>query len=244
MPAAPPAAPPDVSLDAPRPVVEHLSDLRSCLFKAVVGCLAASALGYANFDRLLALLIRPPIEKLAFLSPMEPFFARIKLAFVAGLLISFPWLLYQAWVFAAPGLKARERSVCLRLIPAAYLLFLAGAAMGLFVAAPLGLKFLLSFSNQYLVPYVTLGAYLDYLAYLTLGMGALFQLPIVLFGMAMLGLMSSERLGRYRRHVLLGILVLVAVITPGPDLFGQILLAGPTYLLFELSIIAVRLCGR
>lgn len=239
-----PAALPEASIDVPRPVVEHLTDLRSCLIKAILGCLAASAAGYAYFDALLALLIRPPIEKLAFLSPMEPFFVRIKLAFVVGLIGSFPWLLYQAWVFAAPGLKPRERSVCLKMIPFAYVLFLAGGSLGLFVAAPLGLQFLLSFSNKYLVPYVTVGAYLDYLAYLTLGMGALFQLPIVLFAMSLLGLMSSERLGKYRRHVLLGILVLVAIITPGPDLFGQVLLAVPTYLLFELSIVAVRLSGR
>lgn len=229
--------------DIPRPFFDHLEDLQRCLLRALAGLGIAVAACYTLFPRILKLLLRPPVDKLVYTSPTEPFFAHCKLALIGGILVSFPWILYQAWRFISPGLKPRERRVLFNLIPAAYALCLLGGAFGLFVAAPLGLKFLMSYSSAQLIPYLTLSAYLGYLSYMTLGLALLFQLPLLLFALALLGMVRASSLAGYRRHVLLGLLVLAAVITPSPDIYGQILIALPTYVLFEISLLAMRLQG-
>lgn len=239
-----PGAEPEVVNDPPRPLLEHLEELRTRLINALGGWFAATLVAYALYPKFLPLLIRPPIDRLVFTSPIEPFFTQMKVSLIGGIVIGFPWLLYQAGCFVSVGLRPEERKWLFRLIPGSYLLFLLGGSLGLFVAGPIGLKFLLAFSTPQLVPYITLSSYLGYLSYLTLGLGLLFQLPIVLFVLASLGVLNLSTLTRLRRHAVLGILVAAAVITPGPDIFSQVLIAVPTYLLYELSILAVRLSGK
>lgn len=239
-----PGVEPTVVDDPPRPLLEHLEDLRTCLIRSLVGWGAATFAAYALYPKFLPLLIRPPITRLVFTSPIEPFFTQMKVSLIGGVVLAFPWLLYQAGKFVSVGLRPEERRWLFRLIPGSYLLFLAGAALGLFVAGPIGLKFLLAFSTPQLEPYITLSSYLGYLSYLTLGLGLLFQLPIVVFVLASLGLLKLATLTQYRRHAVLGILVAAALITPGPDIFSQVLIAIPTYLLYELSILFVRFSGR
>jgi len=229
--------------DPPRPLLSHLDDLRSCIVRAAAGWFAGTCLAYAAFPKILPLLIRPPIEKLVFTSPMEPFLVQMKLSAVLGFGATLPWIMYQSWRFVAPGLKPGERGALRSLIWPSYALFLAGGALGLAVAAPLGLRFLLSFQTSYLVPYITLSSYLGYVSFLVFGTGFVFQLPIVLFVLVSIGLVKRETLRRYRRHVLLGLLVVAAVITPSPDITGQLLVALPAYLLFELSMLVLWLGG-
>ncbi len=207
----------------------------------MAGWATATIVAYALYPQLLPVLLRPPIQSLVYTSPVEPFFAQVKVSMVAGILLAFPWMLYQAIAFVSIGLKPQERLWVIRLIPASYALFLAGGAVGLFIIGPIGLKFLMAYSTSYLVPYITLNAYLGYLAYLTLGLAVLFQLPIVLFVLAALKLLRLETLTRHRRQVFLGLLILAAIVTPGPDIFSQVLVAVPAYLLYELSIAAVWL---
>lgn len=239
-----PGAEPEVILDPPRPLLEHLEELRERLISALSGWGLATLVAYAAYPKLLPHLIRPPVTQLVFTSPVEPFFAQCKVSLVGGILLAFPWVLYQAWRFASIGLRREERGWLLRLIPASYALFLLGGSIGLFGVGPMGLKFLMSYSTPQLVPYITLNSYLGYLSYLTLGLAILFQLPVALFVMATLNLLSLSTLTQYRRHAFLGILVASAVITPSPDVFGQLLVALPTYLLYELSIFFVWLSGK
>lgn len=239
-----PGAEPEVVADPPRPLVEHLEELRTRLIHALAGWGAATVVAFILYPKFLPLLIRPPITQLAFLSPVEPFFAQMKVSFIGGIILAFPWLLYQAGAFVSIGLKAEERRWLFRLIPASYLLFLAGGALGLFGAGPIGLKFLMAYSTPQLVPYITLNSYLGYLSYLTLGLGILFQLPIVVFVLATLGFLRLATLRYYRRHAALGLLIAAAAITPGPDIFSQLLIALPAYALYELSILFVWLSGR
>lgn len=239
-----PGAEPELIVDPPRPLLQHLEELRERLIKALAGWGIATVVAYALYPRLLPLLIRPPVTQLVFTSPVEPFFAQCKVALVGGILLAFPWILYQAWRFVSIGLRREEQRWLLRLIPASYALFLTGGAVGLLGVGPLGLRFLLSYSTPQLVPYITLNSYLGYLSYLTLGLATLFQLPVALFVLATLGLLKLATLTRHRRHAFLGILVASAAITPSPDVFGQLLVALPTYLLYELSILFVWLSGK
>ncbi|MBI4345528.1 MAG: twin-arginine translocase subunit TatC [Elusimicrobia bacterium] len=239
-----PGAEPEVILDKPRPLLEHLEELRERLIAALAGWFAATVVAYAAYPKFFPYLVRPPVTQLVFTSPVEPFFVQCKVALVGGILLSFPWLLYQAWRFVALGLRAEERRWLLRLIPAAYALFLTGGAIGLFGVGPMGLRFLLSYSTPQLVPYITLSSYLGFLSYLTLGLAILFQLPVALFVLATLGMLRLSTLTQHRRHAFVGILIAAALITPSPDVFGQLLVALPTYLLYELSILFVWLSGR
>ncbi|MBI3548077.1 MAG: twin-arginine translocase subunit TatC [Elusimicrobia bacterium] len=230
--------------DTPKSLVAHLDELRTCIIRALLGLLAGTLAAYALFPRILELLMRPPIEKLVFTSPIEPFFAQCKVSIALGFGAAFPWILYQAWRFVGPGLTPKERRVLLKLIPASYALLLGGAAIGLFGAVPMGLKFLMSYSTERLQPYITLSSYLSYITYMTLGLGILFQVPLALFALCAVGALSPDTLSRYRRHVILGILVVAAVITPSADIYGQLIVAVPTYVLFEAALIAARISLR
>lgn len=227
--------------DIPRPFLSHFDDLRASIIRAFIGWITGVAVVYAFFPRLLPLLMRPPVNKLVFTSPIEPFITQVKISMIGGLVAAFPWILYQAWRFVGPGLKAGERNILRRLIIPSYALFLAGGSIGLFVAAPIGLKFLLSYKTDYLIPYITLSAYLGYLSYLMLGLGLLFQLPIVLYIIVTMGFVKRETLSHYRRHVFLALLIVAACISPSPDISGQLLVAMPAYLLYEVSILVLWL---
>ena len=240
----PPESAAELVLDKPRPLVEHLEELRARLIRALLGWSAATGVAFWLYPRLLPLIIRPPVTRLVFTSPVEPFFMQMKVAMVGGIILAFPWLLYQASAFVSIALKPREKRWLFRLIPASYLLFLTGGAIGLFGAGPIGMRFLLAYATPQLVPFITLNAYVGYLTYLTLGLAVLFQLPIVLFLLATLGVLKLGTLTYYRRHVFLGILIVAAAITPGPDIFSQLLVTIPTYILYELSILAIWIRGR
>jgi sec-independent protein translocase protein TatC len=177
---------------------------------------------------------------LVFLRPMEAFAVRMKLAVLLGAFFGAPLLLYHAWRFVGVALTVSERRVVLGALPFAYLLFAAGALFGWFAVVPVGLKFLVSFSSPTVRAFLSLEACLEFAVWLCLGLGLLFQIPVVVGALASWGMLRSAVLARYRRHALLFILVLAAVLTPGPDVVSQLLLAAPSYLLFELSLIIAR----
>ena len=134
------------------------------------------------------------------------------------------------------ALKSTERRILIRVIPASYLLFALGTAFAWFVIIPAAVRFLLGFSTENVRPFLSIDVYISFVAWLTVSFGLTFQLPIVVVLVVWLGLVEPRTLATYRRHVLLGIIVLSAVITPGPDIFSQLALSLPTYALFEASI--------
>jgi sec-independent protein translocase protein TatC len=227
--------------DVPKPLWEHLDELRKRLLLALGGWFVTTAVAWAYSQRILDWIVRPPVTKLVFTSPAEPFLALIKTSIYAGLVVAFPWVSWQVWAFIKPGLKENERRWVTSLVVPSYALFLLGCAVGFYGAGPVGLKFLMSFATEKLQPYISLNAYLGYIAYLSLGCGILFQLPIVLWLLAKIGIIDAGTLSKYRRHVFLGILIAAAAITPSPDISGQVLITLPTYVLYELSILVVRL---
>lgn len=228
-----PAEPASMSL------VEHLEDLRRALLAVMGAWVVLSCACYAFGDRLVALLAEP-VGKLVFLHPAEPFFVRMKVSFAAGAFLAFPVLLERGYRFVAPGLQAGERRLALAFVPSAYILFCLGAAFGWVVAVPAGLRFLLSFASPQLVPAVTLENYVTFVGTLLFAFGLMFQLPLLILALVRLGLVERLQLAAYRRHVLLGIVVVSALLTPGPDVFSQIALSLPTYLLYELALFVSR----
>ena len=237
---------PEVSgrVDVPVSLWEHLGELRKRLLVSLAGWLATTCAGWALSQRALDLLIRPPIEKLVYTTPTEPFFALCKIALIIGFLAVLPLWLYQLWLFVSPGLEPNERRLFLTLLPPAYGLFILGCAFSLKALVPLSLRFLMSFTGPHLQPYISLSSYLGYVTSLSLGIGVLFQLPIAMYILSAIGILHWETLAKYRRHAFLAILILAAIVTPSPDVFTQLVVALPTYALFEISILVSRLAGR
>ncbi|HAH07664.1 MAG TPA: twin-arginine translocase subunit TatC [Elusimicrobia bacterium] len=221
-------------------LLEHLEELRRRLLVCLV-CAAACACWVfphsgAVIDRLAA-----PAGKLVFLSPAGAFLIRLKIAVFGGAFLALPILLYQAWSFVVEGLTDGERRPLLWVLPAAYLLFAAGAALALFVVVPAALRFLLDFGTPTLRPLMSVDEYLGFFFFMALAFGLLFQLPIALLFLHRIGVVTRAGLSGYRRHAYLLAFVIAAFLTPGPDVFSQFVLAVPTILLYEVSLLAMAL---
>lgn len=229
-----------------RPLVTHLLELRSRLLRAVVGLLVvlAAILPFAN--TLYGLLAQPLLDKLPKGGQLiatqvaSPFFAPMKLAFFAALMVSMPWLLYQVWAFVAPGLYRREKKLALPLLGSALALFYAGCAFAFFLVLPMVFGFLARVTPTGVAMMTDISAYLDFVLVLFLAFGLSFELPVALVIMALLGWVTPAQLREGRGYAVVGVFVLAAVLTP-PDVISQLMLAIPMCLLYEAGIIAATM---
>lgn len=228
--------------DRPMTLVEHLEELRRRLFISVLAFAAGTILSFLVVERILTVLIRP-VGSVVFTAPTEAFFIRIKVAALAGVFISLPVILYQIWRFVSVGLTATERRYTRSLLPFSLLLFAGGGAFAFFAIMPVGVRFLLSYQTPTLVPMISIGAYTSFATAFVLSFGLVFQMPIVILFLARIGVVTPASLAAGRRYALLGIVVLSAVLTPGGDLVSQLLMAVPTYLLYEASIWIARVAA-
>ncbi|MCG3203560.1 MAG: Sec-independent protein translocase protein TatC [Elusimicrobia bacterium] len=175
-----------------------------------------------------------------FTKPTEAFFIQLKVACGVGGGMALPFWIFQLWRFVGKALKMRERTLFLGILPSALGLFFLGAAVALFVVVPAAMKFLLGYSSPTLQPMISLGEYVAFVFWMTLGFGLFFQIPLVIVALARLGFVDPILLVQYRKHVVLGIFVAAAALTPGPDIVSQLALAVPSYVLFELALILAK----
>jgi len=216
-------------------VIEHLEELRMRLLISLAAFGVATGLSLLFVERILAVLLRP-VGRVVFLAPTEAFFVRLKVAALSGVFLSLPVVLYQIWRFVSVGLTPTERRYTLSMLPAALVLFVAGGAFAFLVILPIGVRFLLSYQTENLVPMISIQAYTSFATAFVLAFGLLFQLPIVVLLLARLGIVTPAALAAGRRYALLAIVIASAVLTPGGDIVSQLLMAVPTYLLYEASI--------
>ena len=221
-------------------LIEHLEELRVRLLIALAAFVAGTVVSWLFVDRILAALI-DPVGQVVFLAPTEAFYVRLRVAALAGVFLSFPVVLFQVWRFISVGLTATERRYALSLLPASLLLFTGGAAFAFFAILPVGVRFLLSYQTPELVPMISISAYSSFATAFVLAFGLVFQLPVVVLLLARLGIVTPASLAAGRRYALMAIVVAAAVLTPGTDVFSQVLMAAPTYLLYEASIWIARL---
>lgn len=174
----------------------------------------------------------------------ESFVISIKASFVLGFIAVFPYVFWQFWKFVRPGLYPRERQATRRVVFICSSLFLLGVLFGYFVIAPFAITFLMGYTLPGVENIPTVSSYISYMLMFTAPSGLVFELPIVVYFLAKVGLVTPEFMRTYRKHALVGILILGAVLTP-PDVMSQLLLATPLYLLYELSIgIAARVVRK
>jgi sec-independent protein translocase protein TatC len=225
-------------------LVDHLSELRSRLIKTALAVLAGSVVGFIAAQRIRAYLIGLlPVAQVQVLGPGDAFAITLRIALVTGIILAMPVILYQLWAFVAPGLTADERRAVRPWIPLALLFFALGVGIA-YLVLPFALQFLLSFTDEFLVPNLAAGQYFDFVTTMFLAFGLVMEFPIILFGLSRVGILSSQRLRASRRMVILGVAIFAAVATPGGDIISPIALGGTMYLLFEVTVLAIRRTGH
>lgn len=232
-----------VGFDSKIPFTEHLVELRNRLVVVISTVMVLSAVGFLARDYLIHFLESPLPEaykQMSFLSPTEGFFVAMKVSIFAGILFSFPVILYQAWAFVSPGLKDKERKMTIPLVFFGTFFFLLGVSFAYFAILPLGLNFLLSFGAKYWTPNITIANYLSFCIKLILAFGAVFELPLLIAFCCKVGLITTGQLIQYRKYAILSFFVLASILTP-PDVITQIFMALPLILLYEVGIYAGKL---
>ncbi|MDZ7373178.1 MAG: twin-arginine translocase subunit TatC [candidate division KSB1 bacterium] len=227
------------------PFLDHLEELRWRLIKCIAAVLVLTLVSYFFSGQMLSFLTRPfPAgRKLIFLSPTEGFMIRIKLSLFGGIIFGLPVIFYQMWQFIAPGLLPHEKRYVPHIIIISTINFVIGALFAYFVIVPIGLNFLLGFETPDVEAAIRIKDYLGFVTNLMLAFGIVFELPVLSFILARIGILTPEFMSRYRRYSIVLVFVVAAILTP-PDVFSQILLAMPLIVLYEISIIVARLARR
>jgi sec-independent protein translocase protein TatC len=225
------------------PFLAHLGELRQRIVVSLIALGLGFAVTFSFSEPIITWLARPLPVKLAFLEPTEPFWVNMKVALVAGGALVLPVLLYQVWAFIAPGLLPRERRFALPFVILSTLSFGLGAAFALAVIVPFAVKFLVGYKTENLVATISVNRYVDFVLKFTIAFGLVFELPLALTIAARLGLVTPEFLGKNRKYAILLAFLAAAILTPTPDAFNQLLMAGPLILLYEVGIVAARLFG-
>jgi sec-independent protein translocase protein TatC len=226
-------------------LVDHLGELRTRIFRIVLAVAVASIAGFLAGDRIIAILKAPiPSDSPLFFTGLgDPFFIRMKIAIVVGIILAMPVILYQLWAFIAPGLTPNERRTIRPWVPLALFFFALGVVIA-YVILPYAAAFLLSFQTADLKPLITAGSYFDFVTTLFLAFGLTMEFPIVLFALSRVNILSSTRLRSSRRYVILGITVFATVATPGGDLVSPFVLGVTMYILYEATTWFIARGGR
>ncbi len=236
--------------DTPRPLTEHLDELRRRLFWALGTWLAVAALTGLWVKQAFALLTFPAVrvllerqQTLVALAPPELFFAYVKTALLCGFVLTLPMTLYQAWAFISPGLYAPERRFTLPFVLASTLLFFAGAAFGYFLAFPFVFEYLASLESEVVRTGWSVTNVFAFISRLYLAFGIAFQLPVVIFFLSFAGITTPDQLARGRKYAIVIMFAAGAILTP-PDVVSQVMLALPLAVLYESGILVSRLVSR
>jgi len=256
LPAPPRAAAPDLGdpeeedpAEGRMTFLEHLDELRKRITHAVVALLVGFLLAFAAIEQIWTFVFARltadvPGHKLIFTEPGEAFFLYIKMAAVAGLLISSPYVMYQVWLFIAPGLYQNEKRLAVPFVVFATTLFVSGAAFSHYLLFPAAWKFFASFSNEFLEFTPRVEPVWSLYVKLLLAMGVVFQLPMLMFVLARFGLVTAKFLLRNFKYALLLFFVVAAVITPDGSMIPQVIMAGSMVLLYLIGIGVVAVFGK
>jgi sec-independent protein translocase protein TatC len=225
------------------PFWEHLEELRRRLLRAIGAMLVLTIAAYLYSGTILDWLVVRTIGEATFLKPLEVFNTRLKVSFLVALIAGAPYILWEIWGFMVPGLMQREKKIVGPLVFWSALLFYGGVAFAYFVVNPMMLRMLVGFETEHIRPQIAVSSLLDFMTGMALASGILFQLPLVVAALSIVGVLHPSFLIRRWRHAFVGIFVLTAVITPG-DGPSQVILAAPVLVLYFASILIARAIWR
>ncbi len=233
--------------------LEHLEELRKRIIRSLIAVAAAFFLCFAFSQKIFETLSEPVRgvlrelkmqDTLYFTKPTDSFTIYLNLALVAGLFISSPVVLYQVWAFISPGLYKREKKYAIPFVFFCSSLFIAGGAFAYFIAFPYALKFLLTFGGQHLTPLITATEFMDMFWTVILGLGLVFELPVLMMFLGLIGIVTPGFLIRNFRYAILLIFIVAAVVTPTSDIMNMMIFAVPMIALFILGVGLVWLVQR
>jgi sec-independent protein translocase protein TatC len=222
---------------------EHLSELRKRIINSLIAVVIGAAIGWFAAPHFVGWITTPMLkalgaahleQKLVYTHPAGFLNLLISLSIYLGLVIASPWILYQIWLFVAPALYKHERSAITGFLFSTVFLFLAGIAFGYFVSLPYVLRFLISFQGP-VVPLISINEYFDLILMILLGLGLVFELPILIFFLSLFGIVTPKFLIKNFRYAILVIAILAAILTPTPD--------ATTMLVFMAVLVALYFVG-
>ena len=235
---------------------DHLDELRFSLFRILGAIALFGIMAFILKDELFAVVLAPRSSDFITYQLLgvddfsihlmntgltEQFMIHMRTAMYAGLLVASPYILYELFRFVSPGLYENERRYAVWIVGAAYLMFIIGTLVNYFIVFPFTVRFLGTYQvSPDVANMLTLQSYVDTLLGMSLVMGLVFELPVVCALMGRMGLINSKNMSTYRRHALVAILIVAAIITPTTDAFTLFVVALPIYLLYELSILIVK----
>lgn len=234
---------------------EHLDDLRKCIFRSLIAICVGAVITYQYSAPIMHFLELPllkvlPVgaQRLVYTGIADKFMVYLKVSLISALFLVLPFVLFQLWQFISPALYPKERKFAGPFVIVGTLAFFTGLAFAYYVVIPFGYEFLIQFGNDS-GPHseqamITLADYFSLTLKLLLAVGLIFETPVILIFLGRFGLVSSEMLGKFRKHAFLGSAVVAAVATPSPDAFTMLIVMVPLYFLYEIGIVGVRLTGK
>lgn len=230
------------------PLAGHLQELRKLFIVFGLALTISSMVIFAAFGDSLFLLFTDPVKKLGVpiiaIRVTELFITKIKLSLLGGFVAAFPLLVWQVWGFILPALNKKEKRMVYALAPASVILFVLGIIFAYFTVFPLAVRFLLLTVSGELSPMITIREYVSFTLSFFIPFGLAFQLPVAVYVLGKLNLVHPSLLKKKRKYALLLIVFAAAVLTPGPDIISQLMMALPMYLLYEISILISYLVTR
>ena len=224
--------------------LEHLEELRRRIIYSLLAVAAGFFLCWGYAERIYEIMQRPIMEalhhhgmaeKLVYLNPTEPFNLYLKVGLLAGLFVASPFVLYQVWLFISPGLYRNEKRYVLPFMFSTVGLFVAGGVFGYKMVYPAALDFLIGYGQQF-TPMITIGEYTDLFLTIIIGMGVIFEMPILVFFLSLMGIVTAGWMWRNLRYSILVIFIIAAIITPTTDILNMCIFAAPMVALYVLSI--------
>lgn len=224
----------------------HIIELRKRLIISAFAVIICFGVCFNFWNPLLAFMTAPlksalPVgSDIIFTQIAEPFFTAMKVAFFAGLILSLPIIFWQFWLFVSPGLYDNEKKYVIPFVLSATIMFLLGGAFCYYFVIPVGFKFLINFGGELFKALPSIGDYVGFFTKLVVAFGISFELPVITFFLAKLGLVTDQTLKGSFRYAIVGIFIFAAIMTP-PDIYSQFLLAAPLILLYGLSILIAKI---
>ena len=223
----------------------HLAELRKRLSISLIVILVMFLTCFAFWQPILAWMIAPlkavlpEGSNVIFTGVQEPFFTAMKVAFFAGFILSLPVIFWQFWLFVAPGLYENEKKLVIPFVSAATMMFLMGASFCYYVVVPLAFGFLVAFGSALFTALPSIGEYVGFFTKFLVGFGLSFEMPVVIFFFAKLGLVDDKGLKDFFRYAIVIIFTLSGILTP-PDILSQFLMAVPLLILYGISILVAK----
>jgi sec-independent protein translocase protein TatC len=225
--------------------LDHLEELRKRIVYSIIAVAIGFFVCWGYAGHIYAIMQRPIMDalhrnglsaKLVYVNPTEPFNLYLKVGLMAGLFVTSPFVLYQLWCFISPGLYRHEKKYVLPFMMSTIGLFIAGGYFGYKIVLPQALVFLIGYGKDF-QPMITLGEYSSLFLTLIVGMGVIFEMPILIFFLALMGIVSGGWMWRNIRYAVLGIFVVAAIVSPTPDILNMCIFAAPMIALYVLSIV-------